>query len=128
MIPGHIPAAEARRGLLVEITNLKAMLAYRPGSFSGELSFFRSQEGTDFGDSKELFPWINELDHATAWTDVTGVPVTVYEVPGNHGTLMDEPNVRVLADHLRACIDKTESDGWVSRESELRALIKVQGD
>jgi thioesterase domain-containing protein len=126
IIPDHISAKEVRRGLLVEIANLRAMLAYRPGPFGGELSFFRSSEGTRFGESDGLFPWINQLDHATAWMDVTGVPVTVYEVPGDHSSLMDEPNVCVLADHLRACIANIENDRDTKEASE-KVTVDSQG-
>jgi amino acid adenylation domain-containing protein len=109
IVPGHITAEEVRRILSVEIANLKAMLAYRPGPCSGGLTFFRSREGTDFGGMGDLFPWINGLDHAAAWEVLTGCPVEVHEIPGDHRTLMDEPHVKVLGERLRFCIERIDS-------------------
>ncbi len=36
--------------------------------------------------------------------------LAVYEVPGDHDSMVLEPNVRVLADKLRACIEKAEGE------------------
>jgi thioesterase domain-containing protein len=33
----------------------------------------------------------------------------VFEVPGNHDSMVLEPNVRVLASHIRTCITEAES-------------------
>jgi thioesterase domain-containing protein len=35
--------------------------------------------------------------------------LTVIEVPGDHDSMVLEPNVRVLASQIKACIDKAES-------------------
>ena len=37
--------------------------------------------------------------------------VDVFEVPGDHDSMVLEPNVRVLAARLRACIEDAESPG-----------------
>ena len=35
--------------------------------------------------------------------------IEVYEMPGDHDSMVLEPNVRVMAEQLRACIDEAES-------------------
>jgi thioesterase domain-containing protein/acyl carrier protein len=109
VIPPHVAAEDARRLLTIEMANLKAMLDYRPGPFSGDLSFFRSREGTDFAGLAGLFPWINGSDHAAGWAPLARGRLLVYEVPGEHSALLDEPNVEVLAAQLRECIAEAEA-------------------
>jgi thioesterase domain-containing protein len=44
------------------------------------------------------------------WDQVSSEPVETYSVPGDHITMMTEPHVRVLAEKLRACLDKAQAD------------------
>jgi len=37
--------------------------------------------------------------------------LTVCEVPGDHGVIVDEPRVRILAEQLRACLDAARPAG-----------------
>jgi len=47
---------------------------------------------------------------AMGWDKVSSEPVETYSVPGDHITMMTEPHVRVLAEKLRACLDKAQAD------------------
>jgi thioesterase domain-containing protein len=49
-------------------------------------------------------------DPALGWDKVSSEPVETYSVPGDHITMMTEPHVRVLAQKLRACLDKAQVD------------------
>jgi thioesterase domain-containing protein len=49
-------------------------------------------------------------DPAMGWDKVSSEPVQTYSVPGDHITMMTEPHVRVLAEKLRACLDKVQAD------------------
>jgi thioesterase domain-containing protein/acyl carrier protein len=49
-------------------------------------------------------------DPAMGWDKVSSEPVQIYSVPGDHLTMMTEPHVRVLAEKLRACLDKAQAD------------------
>ena len=40
-----------------------------------------------------------------------GGGVETHEIPGDHVTVLDEPNVRVLAEKLRACLIKAQAAG-----------------
>jgi thioesterase domain-containing protein/acyl carrier protein len=49
-------------------------------------------------------------DPAMGWDKVSSKPVETYSVPGDHITMVTEPHVRVLAQKLRACLDKAQAD------------------
>ena len=44
---------------------------------------------------------------ALGWEKVSGPPVEVHFVEGDHHSMLAEPHVRVLAATLRACIGET---------------------
>lgn len=44
--------------------------------------------------------------------------VRVYEVPGDHDSMVLEPNVRVLAERIRACIEEAEQDSDRIRQAD----------
>jgi thioesterase domain-containing protein len=49
-------------------------------------------------------------DPAMGWDQVSSEPVETYSVPGDHITMVTEPHVQVLAEKLRACLDKAQAD------------------
>jgi hypothetical protein len=46
--------------------------------------------------------------------------VEIHEVPGDHLSMFQEPHVQVLAEKLRACIDKALQDVSEDHSSELK--------
>ncbi|HET9209872.1 MAG TPA: thioesterase domain-containing protein, partial [Thermoanaerobaculia bacterium] len=86
---------QLRRLLAVYKTNTRIYRSYPPRPYPGPVTLFRaagavldSRLGADLG-----------------WGRLTPRPVTVHEVPGDHITLLAEPNVGALAGRLRACLD-----------------------
>jgi len=59
-----------------------------------------------------VFPASEQLwDNPTmGWDKVSSEPVETYSVPGDHMTMVTEPHVQVLAEKLRACLDKAQAD------------------
>jgi thioesterase domain-containing protein len=58
--------------------------------------------------------WVNrDRDYVYEDNDWTRYmpALRVIEVPGDHDSMVLEPNVRVLASHIKACIDTAESQG-----------------
>lgn len=49
-------------------------------------------------------------DPAMGWDQVSSEPVQTCSVPGDHITMVTEPHVRVLAQKLRASLDKAQAD------------------
>ncbi|HEV7786996.1 MAG TPA: thioesterase domain-containing protein, partial [Thermoanaerobaculia bacterium] len=89
---GEDGLAQLRRLLRVYKTNVRSYRFYQPRPFPGTVTLFRAEAagfdpdlGTDLG-----------------WSGHTPLPVAVHEVPGDHITLLAEPNVAVLAGRLRA--------------------------
>jgi thioesterase domain-containing protein/acyl carrier protein len=83
------------------ITNTynKVVFSYTPKVYPGKVTLFRASESvfisSEGGDSDEL-----------GWDKVAAGGLEIHKVPGDHASLVAEPNVRVLAAKLKACIDR----------------------
>jgi thioesterase domain-containing protein len=73
--------------------NVSALRSYIPGRYPGEIILFRS---VDHG-----------MGDYYGWNELTSGIVRIYDVPGNHRGILQEPNVSVLAEKLQKCIDET---------------------
>ena len=82
---------------------LFAEKSYRPsGVFEGELILFRATEGENNDE-----PYINRYsDPLFGWGRRASQGVRAYDVPGGHSSMLQEPNVQVLAGHMQAIIEK----------------------
>ncbi|MBW4597355.1 MAG: amino acid adenylation domain-containing protein [Brasilonema angustatum HA4187-MV1] len=49
-------------------------------------------------------------DSTCGWSEFSCEPVDIHFVPGNHITMMAEPHVQVLAERLKACIQKAQAN------------------
>lgn len=84
--------------------NLRAAVtAYPPQPYPGKVTLFRADASIyhaldGSGDSDEL-----------GWDEFAGGGLEVYKVPGNHSSLITEPNVRVLAAELQPCLERAVS-------------------
>jgi thioesterase domain-containing protein/acyl carrier protein len=96
-----------------------AVLTYVPQSYSGKVTLFRATASIYHSldgvlDSDEL-----------GWDEFAGGGLEVHKVPGNHSTLITEPNVRVLAAELKPCIDRAlvqQSNPGVHLEPSLEEM------
>ena len=50
-----------------------------------------------------------ELAEDLGWEVLSSHPIEIHVVPGHHDTLMSEPNVRELAESLRACLNQAQA-------------------
>ena len=87
----------------VRTVYLFAEKSYRPsGVFEGELVLFRATEGENNDE-----PYINRYsDPLFGWGRRASQGVRAYDVPGGHSSMLQEPNVQVLAGHMQAIIEK----------------------
>ncbi|MGZ3413543.1 MAG: HAD-IIIC family phosphatase [Isosphaeraceae bacterium] len=87
----------------VRTVYLFAEKSYRPsGVFEGELILFRATEGENNDE-----PYINRYsDPLFGWGRRASQGVRAYDVPGGHSSMLQEPNVQVLAGHMQAIIEK----------------------
>lgn len=81
---------------LVMRSNRIALRKYVPLNYHGKITLFKSGShgrGICYG-----------------WGELTDGGVEIFEVPGTHRGIMQEPSVAILANKLAVCIEKTLSD------------------
>lgn len=91
-------------------SNYQAMLAYRPGKYPGSVNVFRMR-ATHIS---HLFG-----DYALGWTGKALGGAHVCLLPGDHGSILKEPDVQALADALRAAL---ASAGHTEPHADARAV------
>jgi amino acid adenylation domain-containing protein len=72
--------------------NIQAMQGYVPKTYPGKVTLFRS------------------IDHGKGvyygWSELAKGGVEIFDVPGDHRGILQEPNVHVLASQLNLCLQK----------------------
>jgi len=106
-IPDALPQ-EFRRPeiLLIFQVNDRAARNYVPQVYTGQVTLFKV---TDEPKSATLLRY-----PLLGWDQLAAGGLEVHEVPGVHafiGSLLSEPHVKVLAEKLKACLDKAQTDG-----------------
>ncbi|MFP3940065.1 MAG: beta-ketoacyl synthase N-terminal-like domain-containing protein, partial [Thermoanaerobaculia bacterium] len=112
----HLPL-EAERARRVAAANTRAMLAYEPPAYPGPVAFFRAAERRP-GD-----PLHPEL----AWIGPAGGGTQVYVVPGDHESMLEPPNVEVLAGHLTGWLKGSGSGTPPAGEADRRRRPTARG-
>ncbi|HIK19198.1 MAG TPA: AMP-binding protein [Leptolyngbyaceae cyanobacterium M33_DOE_097] len=75
--------------------NILIQCNYLPRTYLGAVTYFTAQEKTNLAQTLDWDDWIvNKLK--------------VYEVPGNHLSMVQEPHVQVLAEKLNACLEEAD--------------------
>jgi thioesterase domain-containing protein len=98
LVASDVDLDQLRRHLLVFITNGEARRSYTPQTYPGPVTLLKAAERAD------------SFDPILGWDSLAADGVKVYIVPGDHYTLLKEPNVQVLAERLRTCLDEILSD------------------
>ena len=80
------------------LANAAAADRYVARPYSGPITVFHAAE--------EVFDTPEAIRTALGWSCVAAGPIEVVEVPGRHMSMLEEPHVAVLADELRAAIDR----------------------
>ena len=78
-----------------------ALLRYRPKHYPGRVTLFRVAD-----DPRNRLP----LGPANGWDLVAGLGVDVHMVPGTHISMMFKPNVQVLAEKLKRCLEQAQAE------------------
>ena len=87
-----------------------ALPLYTMGSLPIHVQLFRPRQHVahDLGGGRILNEALEFLLADNGWTDWVK-ELQISEVPGNHDSMVLEPNVRVLASRLRVCLDETDA-------------------
>lgn len=83
----------------VQEANLQASSYYVPKVYPAKLIVFRP--------SKQPVEYLHDLQ--MGWGALAAGGIEVHEVPGIHQSIIVEPRVRVLAEQLRACLQKAQT-------------------
>jgi amino acid adenylation domain-containing protein len=90
-----------RRQLEIFKYRNRATLNYDPGPYAGAISLFVAGDRQPDEEEAEALP-----DLIEGWRKLALGGLDVFSVPGAHHEIGREPNVQVLAGHLRSCIDQ----------------------
>jgi acyl transferase domain-containing protein/thioesterase domain-containing protein len=94
----------------IEAAFRRACARYQPAELPLRVALFRPKldEHAVLGPGRVINRQRRFIYHDNGWGRFVPA-VDVYEVPGDHDSMVLEPNVRVLAARLRACIEDAES-------------------
>jgi hypothetical protein len=110
-------------------THADLIWTYKPKAFEGRVTLIRAMSALSMGDvpTKNLISrfilrplgisslvrrTVRSLQRRTrGWKRLAAGGLTVHDVPGNHFTMIQEPQVRLLAEQLNACIDAAIAEG-----------------
>ncbi|MDA2920403.1 SDR family NAD(P)-dependent oxidoreductase [Desulfobacterota bacterium AH_259_B03_O07] len=76
--------------------NMRALLDYVPQSYNNHITLFKVSEQVSY----------ENIDPTLGWGKLTSQGVDVHVIPGNHFSMLREPNVGVLAERLKDCLNK----------------------
>jgi thioesterase domain-containing protein len=76
--------------------NLRALREYTPKHYPGRLTLFRAS-------TRPLF---HSQTADLGWSDWAS-GIDILPIPGHHGSILNEPNVQILARHLQAALDNS---------------------
>ncbi|BCL80820.1 non-ribosomal peptide synthetase [Ktedonobacteria bacterium brp13] len=101
IFPENTDIEQSRRIMRTNVTNMYSFSHYTPQrSYPHRVTLFRAQDGVNSEDPTRLARTLTR-----GWETFAAAGVEVYPIPGNHSTILDEPNVQTLASSLRTCID-----------------------
>lgn len=96
ILPPDIEPAQVHCLFRVFKSNFQAMGHYVPVTYAGPIALFRANEHFD------------DLDEDLGWDELAVGGLTVQVVPGDHYTMVREPNVKTLAERLNHQLDMIE--------------------
>jgi amino acid adenylation domain-containing protein len=99
IIPHDMSLAHLRQRYRVFKANIDAARSYRPANYPVSVALFRAEER----DSD------TQTDATLGWSRLGLEHIEVYDTPGSHLTIMQEPYVSVLAERLAECITHAQS-------------------
>ncbi len=88
--------------LKVSEANWQVIINHLPKIYSGRVIYFSAAE------NRQYFRSHFDPMQPNGWNDWVEGGIEVVEVPGRHGTYNTEPHIRVYAEKLNACLNRTE--------------------
>jgi amino acid adenylation domain-containing protein len=101
MLPPDRSVEQVRRILNVFKASLYSMLNYVPQPYPQRITLFTARMPMD---PDEVVDTSNFVDPADIWTELSGKPIEIHNIPANHARMLFEPHVGMLAEQLRRCL------------------------
>lgn len=106
-VSNNIPADLDELGENLEDSRMRTVFAandwavrsYVPRPYFGLITLFKSTWGYQRSEVRSPYPDLG-------WGRVAKGGLEIYEVPGTHASMVREPHVKVLGQHLRVCLDR----------------------
>lgn len=95
----RIPHTLAAAGTTEDV-QVFARMHYRPRVYPGRVTLFRAQ----------IRPGYERFDYQLGWGKLAGGGVEVHDMPGNHHSMVTEPNIRVLAEKFTGCLAQAQQE------------------
>jgi len=101
LVPPDIGPEHLHQLLQVFKANARAVLAYRPQGYPDQAILFKSAVRDSMSDPDEV-----DRDPTLGWGQLVG-DLKMQTIPGNHYSILSEPNVEELAEQLRIHLEQT---------------------
>jgi acyl transferase domain-containing protein/thioesterase domain-containing protein/acyl carrier protein/protein-L-isoaspartate O-methyltransferase len=95
-MPPNLDITQVRHLTRLFKVNVQAMCEYQPQVYPGQIIFFCAKE-------KDAY---NAKNPESAWFNLAADGLEIHEIPGNHITMNHSPHVEVIANLLKAHLDK----------------------
>jgi len=99
----HVILPEDKKYLEISNALKQALNAYVFRPYSGKLTLFRTR------DENRTEAIGLEYDSQFGWGEIVTGDLDIKYIPGSHLSLLNEPNVRVLAKQVKICLDKVQN-------------------
>ncbi len=103
-MPQELTLTQVKRSLQNFRSRVRAGKDCMPEPYPGKVTLFKC-EHIEPRNVETL-----QADPSWGWAEISSEPVDIHRVPGSHETMVIEPDVRVLAEKLHACIAQTEME------------------
>jgi thioesterase domain-containing protein len=97
---------QVRRELKIDQYHGRAIRNYLPLVYPDRITLFRSSKVVNNKALQNMYKHPSFADPAMGWGSLSTEPVEVYRIPGDHIHMVLEPHVRIMAQHMRACLEK----------------------
>ena len=94
VVPSDMTLIEFRKLFDIFKINADTLRRYRPGAYQGRITLFCGDEE------------VGDLEPLKGWEEFATEGVDVHIVPGDHFSMIREPNVRALGAQLSKCIEQ----------------------
>nr|MBW4690048.1 AMP-binding protein [Komarekiella atlantica HA4396-MV6] len=99
----ELPFPRIHRNLYIREVNIRALKEYIPSVYPGQVTFMEIDEQMEKTESLS-----SKLVPQLGWSNLVA-ELDIHYIPGNHDSILKEPNVQILSAKLKACLDRANA-------------------